>query len=215
MDKKFSFSDQPKRVKIIYCAAIAILCISAVVIGIVGSTSGADALPPADSAPPVSDVGGNGADQGAVENETVYLAPAVGNLTNTHSTDTPVFSPTLGEWRVHTGIDISAPEGSEVRAIAEGKVTKVFNHPMHGKTIEITHKGDIVSVYSNLADKGIAVKEGDTVKAGTKLGVVGDTTVKELADEPHLHFEIRFKGASVNPLNYISEDSKKASFGIE
>ena len=86
---------------------------------------------------------------------------------------------------------------------------------MHGKTVEITHKGDIVSIYSNLAEKGIAVKEGDTVKAGAKLGVVGDTSIKELADEPHLHFEIRFKGNSVNPLNYISEESKKASFGIE
>ena len=215
MDKKFSFSDQPKRVKIIYCAAIAILCISAVVIGIVGAVSQPDATPPADSTPPVVDNGSDSADQGTVEQETVYLAPAVGTLTNTHSTDAPVYSPTLGEWRVHTGIDICAPEGTEVRAIAEGKVTKIFNHPMHGKTIEITHKGDIVSVYSNLAENGIAVKEGDTVKAGAKLGAVGDTTIKELADEPHLHFEIRFKGKSVNPLSYISEESKKTSFGIE
>jgi len=213
MEKKFSFSEQPKRVKIIYSLAIAILCMTAIIIGIVGAASQKDELPPAADNPPTQ----NGGDttQTPEDKPTVYLAPAVGKLTNTHSTDAPVYSPTLGEWRVHTGIDISAEEGTEVRAIADGKVTKVFNHPMHGKTVEITHKGDIVSVYSNLAEKGIAVKEGDTVKAGAKLGVVGDTTVKELADEPHLHFEIRLKGKSINPLHYISEESKKASFGIE
>ena len=136
-------------------------------------------------------------------------------MTNTHSTDAPVYSPTLGEWRVHTGLDIAADEGSEVRAIADGTVTKIYNHPMHGKTVEITHKGDIVSIYSNLSEKDIAVKEGDTVKSGAKLGVIGDTSVKELADEPHLHFELKFKGKSVNPLTYISEESKKASLVIE
>lgn len=213
MEKKISFADQPRRVKIIYCLAIAILCMTAIIIGIVGASSQKDELPPADTNPPATDNGGT-ADT-PEDKPTVYLAPAVGKLTNTHSTDAPVYSPTLGEWRVHTGIDISAEEGSEVRAIADGKVTKVFTHPMHGKTVEITHKGDIVSVYSNLADKGITVKEGDSVKAGAKIGVVGDTSVKELADEPHLHFEIRFKGNSVNPLSYISEESKKASFGIE
>lgn len=219
MEKKFSFSDQPKRVKVIYCVAIAILCITAIVIGIVGAASANEELPPTsnNSTPPSSDNGTTEEPEVTKPEEkpTVYLAPAVGTVTNTHSTDTPVFSPTLGEWRVHTGIDIAADEGSEVRSIADGKVTKVFNHPMHGKTVEITHKGDIVSIYSNLSDKGITVKEGDNVTAGAKIGVVGDTTVKELADEPHLHFELRFKGNSVNPLSYISEESKKASFGIE
>ena len=161
MEKKFSFADQPKRVKIIYCAAIAILCMTAIIIGIVGAASQKDELPPSGNQPPVSDNGGT--TEAPEDKPTVYLAPAVGKLTNTHSTDAPVYSPTLGEWRVHTGIDISAEEGAEVRAIADGKVTKVFNHPMHGKTVEITHKGDIVSIYSNLAEKGIAVKEGDTV----------------------------------------------------
>ena len=219
MEKKFSFRDQPKRVKVIYCVAIAILCITAIVIGIVGAASVKDELPETnDSAtPPVSDGSESEETKEPIPEEkpTVYLAPAVGKVTNTHSTDVPVYSPTLGEWRVHTGIDIAADEGAEVRAIADGKVTKIFTHPMHGKTIEITHKGDIVSVYSNLSDKGISVKEGDNITAGTKIGVIGDTTIKELADEPHLHFELRFKGNSVNPLSYISEESKKASFGIE
>ncbi len=213
MEKKFSFAEQPRRVKIIYSAAIAILCITAIVIGLVAAASQKNELPPINDTPPATDGGeqGGGAEE---QKPTVYLAPAVGKITNTHSTDSPVYSPTLGEWRIHTGIDIAVDEGAEVRAIADGKVTKVYTHPMHGKTVEVTHSGDIVSIYSNLSDKGITVKEGDAVKSGAKLGVVGDTTVKELADEPHLHFEVKLKGSSVNPLNYISEESKKASFGI-
>ena len=58
MEKKFSFADQPKRVKIIYCAAIAILCMTAIIIGIVGAASQKDELPPSGNQPPVSDNGG-------------------------------------------------------------------------------------------------------------------------------------------------------------
>lgn len=210
MEKKFSFAEQPKRVKIIYALAIAILCITAIVIGLVSAAQQKDELPPENNTPPVTE-GGEG---GEAEKPTVYLAPAVGTVTVTHSNDAPVFSPTLGEWRIHTGIDIATPEGAEVRSIAAGKVIKVYTHPMHGMTVEIDHGADVVSVYSNLATK-VAVKEGDTVKPGTKLGTVGDTSVKELADEPHLHFEVRLKGACIDPLGIISEESKKASFGME
>ena len=138
----------------------------------------------------------------------------VGEVVKGHSIDTPVFSDTLQEWRVHTGIDISADEGTEVRAAADGTVTKVYSDPLLGKTVEITHDGGIVSLYSNLASADIAVKEGDAVKSGALLGYVGDTSLSELADEAHLHFAIKVEGVSVNPLDYISEDSKKASLGI-
>ena len=60
----------------------------------------------------------------------------------------------------------------------------------------------------------MVVKVGDTVKAGEKVGVVGDTSLTEIADEAHLHFEIKVGGVSVNPLDYISEDSKKASLNL-
>ena len=55
---------------------------------------------------------------------------------------------------------------------------------------------------------------GDTVAAGDKIGVVGDSSISELADEPHLHFEVLLKGVKVNPLDYINEESKKASLGM-
>lgn len=221
MDKKIKFSEQPTKIKLIYGAVIAILCITAVVVGIVSVASRKDNGPVDENTPPVTD--GNGENEGdGVENEEenekpealTFVSPIVGTISKSHSAEAPVFSNTLNEWRIHTGIDISADQGASVYAVANGTVTKVFNDHFHGKTVEISHEGGIVSVYSNLSSDGIAVKEGDSVTSGTKIGVVGDTSLIELADEPHLHFEMKIDGKSLNPLDYISEDSKKASLGI-
>ena len=86
---------------------------------------------------------------------------------------------------------------------------------MLGYTVEITHSDDIKTRYSNLdADAAVGLKVGDSVKSGDKIGTVGDTSVSELAEEPHIHFEFVVKDTKVNPLDYISEESKSASLGI-
>ena len=215
MDKKVSFAEQPTRVKVLYGVAIAILCVTAIVIGLVSAASKKEELPPVEDTPPaVEGEGDNTGEEDSTpepEKPTVYVSPAVGTVSASHSIELPVYSTTLGEWRMHTGIDISADEGTEVRVIADGKVSRVYNHPLHGKTVEVTHAGDVVSVYSNLGADSISVKEGDTVSSGAKIGAIGDTSLSELAEEPHLHFEVKLKGVSVNPLDYISEDSKNAS----
>ena len=210
------------KVKIIYVAVVAVLCITAVIIGIVSVASRKTETPPATDTPPVTDgTGDSGSGKPDTEKEPekkpgklTMVAPLVGEVTKLHSTDTPVFSDTLNEWRVHTGLDISAEEGDGVYAAADGEVTKVYSDPFLGRTVEITHEGGIVSVYSNLDSDSISVSEGQTVTCGTKLGTVGDTSLIELADEPHIHFDVKVGGVSVNPLDYISEDSKEASLGI-
>lgn len=230
MDKKIKFSEQPKKVKIIYVTVVAVLCVTAIVIGIVSAASRRnDTVPPVEdpsaSTPPVVENPPSSDENEDKENEKpeeddkkeeklTFISPVVGNVTKNHSIDTPVFSDTLGEWRVHTGIDISAEEGSKVYASAPGIVSKVYNDPLFGKTVEITHQGDLVTIYSNLQNSDIAVKEGDYVNSGALIGLVGDTSLSELADESHLHFGIKLKGVSVNPLDYISEESKEASLGI-
>ena len=228
MEKKFKFSDQPRRIKIIYAAVIGVLCVTAVVVGIVSAASRRNDTPdddPTANQPSVNE-GENG---GENENEPPktdeneeekkpeklsFVSPVVGEVTKHHSLDTPVFSNTLNAWRVHTGIDISTEDGAEVYASADGIVTKVYSDPLLGKTVEITHEGNIVSIYANLDSANISVKEGDEVKSGALIGQVGDTSLSELADESHLHFGIKVNGVSVNPLDYISEDSKQASLGI-
>ena len=229
MDTKFRFSDQPRRVKIIYAAVISVLCITAVIIGIVSAAQKKNDTPTNDSVGNLPSIGEN-EDNGNNEAQTpdedtgnenesagqklAFVSPVVGEVTKQHSIDTPVFSNTLNEWRVHTGIDISVDEGTDVFCSADGVVTKVYSDPLLGKTVEVTHEGGIVSIYSNLATASISVNEGDEIKSGALLGKVGDTSLSELADEAHLHFGIKVNGVSVNPLDYISEDSKQASLGI-
>lgn len=239
MDKKFKFSEQPISAKITYSVVVAMLLISAIAVGVVSSGKLDKDTDPDSGTPPISDntggenggnTGGdntdggenggeNGGQNGGAEEEkkpTVYYSPvSSGSVSKSHSTTVPVFSQTLGDWRVHTGIDIAAEAGTDVLAVAGGTVSKIRTDRFLGKTVEITHDGGIVSVYSNLSGDGVTVSVGDTVKAGDKLGVIGDTAIKELADESHLHFEILVSGVSVNPLDYIDPDAQKSNLGVK
>ena len=225
MEKKIKFSDQPIKVKIIYASIIAVLCITAVVLAIASKKDDQTDIPfeqPSLNLPSADDEGKEQIknekpqeeEKEQVQDTLTFTSPIVGKITKGHSLDTPVFSDTLNEWRVHTGIDISAEEGAMVYSSADGVVSKIYSDPFLGQTVEITHKGGITSIYSNLDSSSISVNEGATVRAGAVIGKVGDTSISELADESHLHFAIKVNGVSVNPLDYISEDSKKHSLGI-
>ena len=220
MDKKFKFSEQPISAKITYSVVVAILAISAIVVGMVSVGQANKDKTPTDENPPIVDETPDGTDgenkEPATPAPTIYYSPvASGSIMKGHSTEVPVFSQTLGDWRVHTGLDIAAELGTDVLCVAGGTVTAVRSDHFFGKTVEVTHDGGIVSVYSNLANDGVSVNVGDTVKAGDKLGVVGDTSLTELADESHLHFEIMVSGVSVNPLDYIDEEDRKNKLGVE
>ncbi|MGM9642923.1 MAG: peptidoglycan DD-metalloendopeptidase family protein [Eubacteriales bacterium] len=134
--------------------------------------------------------------------------PAKGILGNEHDPTVQVFSNTLGEWRVHLGIDIMTEEAAPVYAAASGKIKQIANDPMWGKCIWIEHSGDAVSIYRGLADElASGIEVGATVNEDTLLGAVGDGGVLELADEPHLHFELQIKGADADPLDYFSKSA--------
>ena len=219
MEKKIDFSDKSMTAKIIYAAVIAILCISAIVVGIVSAANKSKGGTTVEN-PPISD--GSGEDNTPQPDPTPepeaklsFIAPTAGTVNKEHSLEMPVFSVTLGEWRVHTGIDISCDEGAGVFASEAGVVTGIYNDPMLGYTVEITHRGDMKTRYSNLSSDMGELKVGDEVCLGDKIGVVGDSSLSELAEEPHLHFEVLLKDVKVNPMDYITPESKKASLGIE
>ena len=222
MEKKINFSDKSVRAKIVYATVIAILCITAIVVGIVSAASRTKDVPKVENPPmenpPVGDSGNSEnppLEDTKPEPKLSFISPVSGTVSKNHSLEMPVFSLTLGEWRVHTGIDIACEEGAGVFASEAGVVSGIYSDPMLGYTVEITHANDIKTRYSNLASDVASLKVGDTVALGDKIGVVGDSSVSELAEEPHLHFEVLLKDVKVNPLDYINEESKKASLGLE
>ena len=108
-------------------------------------------------------------------------------------------NPFGGGWEFHKGIDISSYYGAPIRAAGDGEVTFAgWNSGGYGKMIIIYHRDGIESVYAHLS--GIDVKVGDKVKKGAVIGYEGCTG---LCTGPHLHFEIRKWGESVNPLKYL------------
>ena len=132
-----------------------------------------------------------------------FIMPTIGDVSKKYSIDVLVYSNTMEDYRTHNGIDIVATLGEGVMAAADGIVKEVYEHPMMGNTVVIAHEGDTVSVYQNLADE-IPVSVGDSVKSGEVIGAIGDSAIIEIAEEPHLHFEIMVSGEHQNPLDYIS-----------
>ncbi len=217
MEKKFKFSEQPLKTKIIYGAVIAILCFSAVIVGLVAANRKPDDTP-SDDTPPVEE-GQNPTpnekpeDEQPPKEELTFALPANGEIMTAHSISIPVFSETLGEWRIHTGVDIATEVAAPVYAAARGTISRIYSDPMLGTTVEITHEGGIVTEYANLnATLAEGISEGIEVAKGAILGVVGDTAISEVGAEAHLHFGMKVNGTSVNPMDYMEE--QKDNTGI-
>lgn len=134
-----------------------------------------------------------------------FVAPVSGYILNAHSGDNPVFSPTMNDYRPHSGVDIYGAAGDDVFAAADGTVDKIWEDPMSGNCISISHNGCAVSIYRNLAPQvPEGIEEGCTVSAGEVIGSIGDTSLLEVAEESHLHFELTVDGVQVDPAAYIS-----------
>ncbi len=101
---------------------------------------------------------------------------------------------------VHPFIDITAPAGSVVKATLDGTVISAGWSDDAGYTIQVQHEGDIISIYKH--NEKLLKKTGDKVTAGSPIALVGSTG--RLSTGEHLHFELWYKGESVDPTKYIS-----------
>ncbi|AXT59603.1 hypothetical protein D1816_04285 [Aquimarina sp. AD10] len=107
--------------------------------------------------------------------------------------------PKINKGVAHGGIDIRATPGTPVIATADGIISKASLEGDWGNLIIISHADDHETWYAHL--QGFNIKEEQSVKKGEIIGYVGNTG---LSTGPHLHYEVKYKGKRVNPLDYIN-----------
>lgn len=103
--------------------------------------------------------------------------------------------PILNTWRAHLGVDYSAPQGTPVRSVGEGKVEFAGRQNGYGNVVSVDHGHERSTLYAHLSR--IDVRKGERVAQGQVLGSVGATG---WATGPHLHFEFRIDGRHQDPL---------------
>lgn len=131
-----------------------------------------------------------------------FEMPVDGEIVREFAKESLIYSDTLQEWTTHNGIDIRAEKTTVVKSAESGTVKTIKNDPRYGLTIVIEHENGFQTVYSNLLTSEFVV-EGEKVEKGQALGTVGNTAAFEIADEPHLHFEILKDLVQVDPLIYL------------
>ncbi|MFT4300941.1 MAG: M23 family metallopeptidase [Desulfovibrio sp.] len=121
---------------------------------------------------------------------TLHVKPAAGQLSSAYG------KRKLGKKRVrqHKGIDLSAKRGSPVLASASGHVVFVGKKGAYGRVIEIDHGNGLTTRYAHLDN--FAVRQGEKVTAGKKLGAVGRSG---RTTGPNLHFEVLLDSKHVDP----------------
>ncbi|MBQ8931582.1 MAG: M23 family metallopeptidase [Ruminiclostridium sp.] len=129
------------------------------------------------------------------------VMPVDGEVINPYSNGELVKSETLGVWKTHDGIDISAEKGTEVKSASGGKVIAVRDDPLWGICVIIDHFDGYEGHYYGL-DKALSVKEQTVVDAGQVIGRTGDCDCEsKLA--PHLHFAVKCNEKWIDPAEFL------------
>ncbi|MBQ3174315.1 MAG: M23 family metallopeptidase [Alistipes sp.] len=115
--------------------------------------------------------------------------------------------PKYGYWRMHEGVDLSAPKGTPVYATGNAVVLRSGWRPGYGELIELNHGFGYKTRYGHLSKR--YVKAGDSVTRGQVIGEVGNTGV---SSGSHLHYEVRFRDNTVNPIHYFNKDMSPEAY---
>lgn len=140
---------------------------------------------------------------------TFSLVPAEnGAFSKGHDATLQVYSATTNDYRVHLGMDIMTAENAPVYAAEAGKVSQIWEDPMMGWCVAVSHEGEYCTFYKNLSkDLAEGIETGVSVEKGQQLGTVGSSAWLEIAEEPHLHFEMTLAGVSVDPAEHLTESA--------
>ena len=128
------------------------------------------------------------------------LWPVIGPITSSFGQrEDPVLR--NGEGEFHTGIDISAPSGTPIRATADGTVKFAAVQNGYGREVIIDHGNNLETCYAHMS--GFAVMAGETVVRGQVIGYVGVSG--RTTGGANLHYEVRIHNAPVNPHKYLRD----------
>ena len=105
--------------------------------------------------------------------------------------------------RLHEGVDIAAPAGEKVLAVADGIVTRSGESPSYGRYVEVEHGAGMVSFYAHMGRIDRQAKAGAYVARGATVGRIGSSGT---STGPHLHFEIRQDGKPLNPVAFLGRE---------
>ena len=139
------------------------------------------------------------------QTQAPFVFPSAGQVGMPFAVQTLVYSETRREYRTHEGVDFLGEEGDPVRAAEDGTVTRVWEDPLMGNCIEITHREGYITRYASLATPGL-VQEGAKVACGQVLGTMGTSAAIECAEGPHLHFELWQLQEALDPMKFLRED---------
>lgn len=136
------------------------------------------------------------------EEPNPVVMPLEGEVAAVFSMDALTYNATLGDWRTHDGIDISAEAGTAVLAAAGGTVADIQEDSLLGTTVVLQHSDGYRTTYSSLEPE-LAVEFGQRVSSGQLIGAVGTSAASEAASGPHLHFSVSQNGTPVDPMEYL------------
>ncbi len=126
-----------------------------------------------------------------------YQLPMGEFITKDYSGDAVVYSNTMRDWRIHTGVDFGDNRGQSVLAIADGTVTDVREDALWGVVVTIDHGNGVVAKYCGL-EKDSTPEPDAEVEKGVVIGRLGEIPI-ESKDGAHLHLEIMQNGKRSDP----------------
>lgn len=132
-----------------------------------------------------------------------FALPMGSDIIKDFSNGEMVQSKTMGDWRVHNGVDFGGSAGNEVVAVGDGKIVTVYDDSFWGTVVEIDHGNGMTARYCGLKS-GSCLPEGSEVKKYDKIGSLGHIPI-EISDEDHLHLEILIDGEHVDPLKALNK----------
>lgn len=134
----------------------------------------------------------------------VFAYPVDGEVVLDYSMDHAIYDPTLDQYRTNASISLSAEQGTEVKAAADGVVKEIREDAQAGNVVVIEHAENWLTTYGQLED-AVAVKEGDSVTQGQIIGSVAAPTKYGVALGSHLEFAMAQDGEPKDPAENLQK----------